>query len=218
MKIRVFFFILAIHFSALAYPPEWFKEVPRSEAQSWEILPQDAKIGEVILSKRTELGVFSNFGATPFVLDGVHFASVEGFWQSLKYPDPAQIQDPRHKISYWPLTRRQVEGLSGMEAKEAGNIANKIYRENKLLNISWGPNFFDYKDYSQGSEFHYHLVKRAIREKLNQNQGLWELLLRTECLILKPDHDVKEDYPPAYHYYKILMELRAEKINLPCRK
>lgn len=56
--------ILILSFANLAwaqdYPAEWFKEIPRSEAESWEILPQDAKEGEVILSKRTELGIFSN--------------------------------------------------------------------------------------------------------------------------------------------------------------
>jgi len=216
MNFLTFTSILLLSFSALAFPPDWFKEIPRSEAQSWEILPQDAKEGEVILSKRTELGIFSNFGDTPFVLDETLFASIEGLWQSLKFPDPLQPQDSRHKISNWPLTRRQVEGLTGMEAKKAGNEANKIYRDHQLVDVSYGDHFFNYTDHKEGSEFHYRLIKRAIREKLNQNSGLWQLLLKTECLRLRPDHDVKEDAPPAYHYYKILMELRSEKLQINC--
>jgi hypothetical protein len=41
------------------YPREWWIDIPRHEAAAWEILPQDAKPGEVILSKRTELGILS---------------------------------------------------------------------------------------------------------------------------------------------------------------
>jgi hypothetical protein len=40
-----------------AYPAAWWAPVPRESAASWEILPQDAGPGEVILSKRTELGI-----------------------------------------------------------------------------------------------------------------------------------------------------------------
>ena len=31
--------------------------------------------------------MLSNFAYTPFELDGVHYESVEGFWQSLKFPE-----------------------------------------------------------------------------------------------------------------------------------
>ena len=39
---------------------------PTNGAPAWEIFPQDAKAGEVILSKRNELGLLSNFAPTPF--------------------------------------------------------------------------------------------------------------------------------------------------------
>ena len=48
------------------YPPEWFAPINDPNKPSWEILPQEAKAGEVILSKRNELGILSNFAATPF--------------------------------------------------------------------------------------------------------------------------------------------------------
>ena len=52
--------------------------------------------GEVILSKRNELGLLSNFAATPFTFKGKRYASLEGFWQMMKYPEgPA---DPRAKF------------------------------------------------------------------------------------------------------------------------
>ena len=40
---------------AESYPEKWWEEFPREEAHYWEILPQDAEHGEVILSKRIEL-------------------------------------------------------------------------------------------------------------------------------------------------------------------
>lgn len=217
MKNLFFILILAPLISfAQDYPAEWFKEVPRSEAQSWEILPQDAKQGEVILSKRTELGIFSNFGATPFVLDGKSFASVEGLWQSLKYPDPAIPNDERHAITDWEFSRAEVEAMVDRVAKGAGNSANKVYAKYKLKNINWGEHFFNYTDLAEGSQFHYALIKRALRAKLDQNTGLWALLMRTGCLKLKPDHHVNETDPPSYKYFNIYMELRSERQFVPC--
>ena len=62
---------------------------PKEGAPAWEILPQEAKPGEVILSKRKELGLLSNFAATPFVFRGQRYASLEGFWQMMLYPESA---------------------------------------------------------------------------------------------------------------------------------
>ena len=211
----ILLFLPVISF-AQNYPAEWFIEIPRNEAQSWEILPQDAKPGEVILSKRTELGIFSNFGATPFALDGKSYASVEGLWQSLKYPDPEIKDDPRHAINDWEHSRAQVEQMVGLDAKDAGNAANAIYRTHKLKDVSYKNTFFDYNDYSAGSDYHYMIIKRALRAKLDQNPGLWGLLMKTGCLILKPDHKVSENDPPSYQYFKIFMELRREKQFVPC--
>src|SRR5579862_950206 len=67
-----------------SYPPYWWAPVPENQKASWEILPQAAGPGEVILSKRNELGILSNFAATPFTFRGRRYASVEGFWQMMK--------------------------------------------------------------------------------------------------------------------------------------
>ena len=212
------FLLLLVPFISLAenYPREWWIEIPRGEAASWEILPQDAKPGEVILSKRTELGIFSNFGATPFILDGKKFASVEGLWQSIKYPDPSIGSDSRHQIKQWAFTRVEVEMMVGSESKNAGSLANKIYSQFGLKDVSWGEYFFDYVDHAEGSAFHYVLIKRALRAKLDQNPGLWELLLKTGCLTLKPDHKPGSNEPASYRYYEIYMELRSERQTERC--
>src|SRR5436853_3125026 len=77
------------------YPAHWWAPVSTNGAPSWEILPQAAGPGEVILSKRHELGLLSNFAATPFTFRGKPYASLEGFWQMMKYPENAD--DPRAK-------------------------------------------------------------------------------------------------------------------------
>src|SRR5215472_14424044 len=69
------------------YPEHWWTPVPKEGAPSWEILPQEAGPGEVILSKRNELGLLSNFAATPFEFHGKRYASLEGFWQMMKFPE-----------------------------------------------------------------------------------------------------------------------------------
>ncbi len=74
----------------------------------WEILPQAAKPGEVILSKRNELGILSNFAATPFVLHGKRYASVEGFWQMMLYPEGAGDARAQDASVVWPHKRANM--------------------------------------------------------------------------------------------------------------
>src|SRR6266853_2480431 len=105
------------------YPSHWWAPVPKEGAPSWEILPQEAGPGEVILSKRHELGLLSNFAATPFNYHGRRYASLEGFWQMMKYPE--NEEDPRARFPglQWPCTREEVAQMTGFEAKRAGTLA-----------------------------------------------------------------------------------------------
>ncbi len=75
------------------YPSHWWNPVPKEGAPAWEIMPQEAGPGEVILSKRNELGLLSNFAATPFTYRGKRYASLEGFWQMMLHP--GGDDDPR---------------------------------------------------------------------------------------------------------------------------
>ena len=95
---------------APGYPAHWWTPVPAESATSWEILPQAAKPGQVILSKRNELGILSNLAATPFTLRGQRYASVEGFWQMMLYPEGPR--DPRALAPgiVWPHTCEEVGG------------------------------------------------------------------------------------------------------------
>jgi hypothetical protein len=126
--------VIAVGQEPARYPPHWWAPVPESQKAAWEILPQAAKPGEVILSKRNELGILSNFAATPFTFRGKRYASVEGFWQMMLYQEGPD--DPRAKAPgvTWPHTRDEVAQMTGFEAKNAGTLAENNMRK---LGINW---------------------------------------------------------------------------------
>ena len=214
----VLIFLLVSFFQNLLaaenYPREWWAPVSRTGAPAWEILPQDAGPGEVVLSKRNELGVFSNFGEAQFILDEVRYNSIEGLWQMMKYPDPKWDGDPRRKLaaSLWPYTREQVATLVGFEAKAAGDEANKLYTKYGLKLVSYHGEAFDYKDMGAGSEAHFQIIREATRQKVFQNPEVKALLLKTKGLKLIPDHETGTGKPKSYYYYNILMEIRDREL------
>lgn len=204
-----YLFILLITLSSQAfaqgYPEEWFKPVSREGAPAWEILPQDAGPGEVILSKRNELGILSNFAATPFIFRGVSYASVEGFWQMMKFPEGPN--DLRSTLKY-PFSRAQVSAMTAFDAKNAGSIGTKLMKE---LGIDWVTFESQQMVYcSIAPELHYDLIKAAMREKLYQNPEVKRILLLTGNLILRPDHHDEGCQAPEWKYFQLWMELRSE--------
>lgn len=193
---------------APAYPPEWWTPVPRESAASWEILPQDAGPGEVILSKRTELGLLSNFAPTPFTLDGETYASVEGFWQMLKYPEGPGDERLRDPSVTWSHTRAQVGAMSAFEAKAAGTAANENMAKLGIAWVTYRGRRIDHREKQKG-EF-YRLIRAAEQAKLDQNPAVAEILRKTGTLILRPDHHQAPDAAPAMKYCEIWMEIRAQ--------
>lgn len=189
------------------YPPQWWESVDPSSAPSWEILPQEAGPGEVILSKRTELGIFSNFAATSFTFENVIYASVEGFWQMMKFPDSLLLDDPRKSFE-WSHTREEVGNLVGFEAKDAGNEGSKVMKELDINWVSYKGERLEYRTQEKGA--HYNLIRNAMKAKLEQNPEVKRLLLQTGDLKLRPDHDQGANPPPAWLYHEIWMEFRAE--------
>ena len=189
------------------YPPEWWVPVPTNEAASWEVLPQAAGPGEVIVSKRTELGILSNFAPTPFELDGARYASVEGFWQMLKYPEGSGDERRRDPAVVWPHTRAEVAAMGGFEAKAAGTAANENMKQLGIRWVTYQGRRMDYRENAKG-EF-YHLIRRAMQAKRDQNPAVAETLEKAGTLTLRPDHHQGPDAPPAERYCVIWMELRA---------
>ncbi len=96
----------------------------------------------------------SNLAETPFMMDGRHYASIEGFWQGLKFPDQGE--------------RSRVAALSG---KEARNAARKAPDQ---------PSFVYGRDtMAFGSPGHHALMRRACDAKFTQHLIAREALLST---------------------------------------
>lgn len=189
------------------YPPRWWKEVPRSEAAWWEVLPQEAGPGEVILSKRNELGLLSNFAATPFEYHGKRYASLEGFWQSMLYPEGPSDPRAKHPGIRWKHTRDQVAAMVAFQAKAAGDLAEKNMSRMGIDWVSFEGRRMPYRQPKPGE--HYRLIVEATREKLRQNPRVREVLLSTGNLQLRPDHHQEKDAPPEWRYFEIYMDLRS---------
>jgi predicted NAD-dependent protein-ADP-ribosyltransferase YbiA (DUF1768 family) len=193
------------------YPAHWWAPVAKEGAPSWEILPQEAGPGEVILSKRNELGLLSNFAATPFTFRGKRYASLEGFWQTMKYPEGRN--DPRAKFPglRWKYTREQVAHLTSFEAKSAGTLADENMKKMGITWVSFAGQQIEYRPAAPGE--HYRLIVAATREKVRQNAEVRKVLLATGDLILKPDHHQEPNPLPAWRYYEILSQIRTELQN-----
>ena len=137
--------------------------------------------------------MLSNFAHTPFDLDGVHYESVEAFWQSIKFPEGSK-------------DRTETAGLVGGQAKRAGKRTRDI-RE------------IEYQSQTTkvGSSEHHKLMRRAIRAKLEQNPGVMKLLLDTgdkqiTHVLKTPDGKILSDSKtiPGAVFSQILMDLRQE--------
>lgn len=99
------------------------------------------------------LDLISNFAATPFVLDGVAYGSVEGFWQCFRYADPTE--------------RARVAALAGRAAKAAGKATPPERFDYAGASIRWGT--FE----------HWQLMRRACAAKFAQNEAARAALLGT---------------------------------------
>jgi predicted NAD-dependent protein-ADP-ribosyltransferase YbiA (DUF1768 family) len=190
------------------FPAHWWTPVPPESAAAWEILPQAAGPGEVIVSKRHELGLLSNFAPTPFTYRGKRYASLEGFWQMMLYPEGPD--DPRARFAgvEWPFTRDSVARMTAFEAKRAGQLAEKNMEH---IGIDWATfegRRFPYRSARPGQ--HLRLIVAATREKVRQNPKVALLLLSTGDLVLRPDHHEEPDAPPEWRYCDILVDIRAE--------
>jgi predicted NAD-dependent protein-ADP-ribosyltransferase YbiA (DUF1768 family) len=190
------------------YPAHWWTPINDPKKPDWEIMPQEAGPGEVILSKRHELGLLSNFAPTPFVFQGKRYASLEGFWQMMKYPEGPD--DPRAKFAglEWKYTRDQVARMIAFEANAAGALASKNMEQMHITWVSFEGQRFEYKPSAPGE--HYKLIVAATWEKVKQNPEVKKVLLSTGDLILKPDHQQEANAPAAWKYYEILMQIRSE--------
>lgn len=199
------------------YNDDWWKVIPESELASWEIPPQaaDRAKNEVVLSKRTELGVFSNLGVSPFEMDGIKYQSIEGLWQGMKFPESAgdeRFTDPKTgERVVWPYTREQVYQMADFESKKAGDEANAIMKKLGIKWVTYKGQKIEYKGKDQ--EAHYDIIFRASVAKVEQNSAIKELLLKTKGLTFLLDHKQEPNSPPAYQTPNIFMKIRDEVLE-----
>lgn len=212
MKMFFCLFCFFMGFSSLAsssYPKHWWTPVTDANVPTWEILPQAAVIEkkEVILSKRNELGILSNFAATPFSIAGIRYASLEGFWQAMKFPEKSG--DFRFKNqALWPHPRSYVANLTAFDAHRAGKEAEKIMKAQHINWVSFNGFKIEYK--GKDAEAYYDIIEAATRAKIEQNPEVKKILLATGELTLRPDHHEDKDGTKAWKYYEIYMKLRLE--------
>lgn len=130
----------------------------------------------------------SNFSLSPFLLDGVLLASIEGFIQGIKFPEGHPARARAFASTAW-------------QAKECGQGADKVH-------VYWGPTPIAF-----GTTAHHQLVERALRAKFEQNQGLRHVLRSTQGLDIL--HQTGEGAEPALtsipatEFCRILTEIRG---------
>lgn len=190
------------------YPPHWWAPVSKEGSPGWEILPQEAGPGEVILSKRHELGLLSNFAATPFTYRGQRYASLEGLWQMMLYPESPDDERARYPGLKWAHTRAEVAQMTAFEAKKAGTLAEQNMKAMGIDWVTFEGKRMPYRPAEPGE--HYQLIVEATREKVGQNPEVKNVLLATGDLKLRPDHHQEPNAPAAWHYFDILTDIRKQ--------
>ena len=134
--------------------------------------------------------LLSNFAHTPFTLDGRAYASVEGFYQGLKFSDPVE--------------RERVAALHGREAKAAARGASAsttVYEDETIV---------------LGSGVHHALLARALRAKLAQHPDIAAAFVATRPRPLVHHTGRRSRRPSAFPdevFCRILSELREELAN-----
>lgn len=193
------------------YPAHWWTPVPQEGKSDWEILPQEAGPGEVILSKRNELGLLSNFAATPFAFRGKRYASLEGFWQMMLYPEGPSDTRAKFPGIEWKYTREQVAQMTSFEAKSAGTMAEENMKKMGIDWVTFEGRRFRYRSATPG--VHYRLIVEATWAKVRQNSEVRKVLLSTGDLVLRPDHHSEEGAPPEWRYFEILTRIRTRLLR-----
>jgi hypothetical protein len=152
-------------------------------------LPLHQRPLNVISNSPDEIGrQLSNFAERRFVMDDRVYASIEGWYQGLKWPEAAQ--------------RAEAAKLSGKQAKNAAKGAPKS-----------ATFVYEGRTYAFGSEEHHALVKIAIRASLAQNPEVKAAFVATRPRPIVHNLGRKERPGaslPATKFARILEEIREE--------
>jgi hypothetical protein len=142
---------------------------------------------------------------------GRTYASLEGFWQMMLYPENGYDPRAQHPGLEWTYTRDLVAQMTSFEAKRAGDLAEANMRNMGIDWVSFEGRRFPYRSAEPGE--HYRLIVEATREKVRQNPEVERVLLATGHLVLKPDHHQEAGAPPEWRYFEILTRIRDERMG-----
>ena len=145
---------------------------------------------------------------TPFEFHGKRYASLEGFWQMMKYPEDGN--DPRATFDgvKWKHTRAEVAQMVSFDAKRAGTEAEANMKAMGIDWVTFEGRQMEYRPAEPGE--HYRLIVAATWAKVLQNADVRRVLLSTGDLVLRPDHHQEPDAPAAWRYYEILTDIRRD--------
>lgn len=133
----------------------------------------------------------SNLNQRPFVLDGIKFESVEGFYRWLQWSqDPAKAG--------------QMPALFGVEARRAGK------------GCQFTEATFRGETFELGSPKHHEVIKLAIRESLRQNPELAQQFATTHPRPIIHNTGRRESANtklPGTVFSRLLMEVRQEIVD-----
>jgi predicted NAD-dependent protein-ADP-ribosyltransferase YbiA (DUF1768 family) len=99
------------------------------------------------------IAIVANFAPTPFTLDGMRYACVEAFWQSLRFP-----QEERARIA--PL-----DGFAAKRISEERPYGSHVHYRGEAIPV--------------GAFAHWQLMRRACEAKFLQNADARAALLAT---------------------------------------
>jgi len=129
----------------------------------------------------------SNFVLSPFMLDGILLASVEGFIQGIKFPEGHP-------------NREQAFVSAGWEAKAFSRLADNS-------GAYWAGGSVPY-----ASREHVQLIERALHARFAQNEGLRHVLRSTVGMTIRHDTGAGPEPTatslPAVEFCRILTEIR----------
>ncbi len=131
------------------------------------------------------LQLISNLAQTPFELDGRRYASIEGFWQGLKFPDE--------------VDRQRLAALHGHAAKAAGPSLKPGDRIT-----------YNRREIVAGTVDHWALMEQASRAKFEQHAAARAALSSTRPRGLVHRVPVDSRTIPGIVMADIWMRIRAE--------
>ncbi|MDQ5934632.1 MAG: hypothetical protein QG574_1938 [Cyanobacteriota bacterium erpe_2018_sw_21hr_WHONDRS-SW48-000092_B_bin.40] len=128
----------------------------------------------------------SNFAHTPFVFRGREYASVEGFYQGIKFPE----EEKRIKIA----------AMHGVYARSAGKKAKTKQTT------------FDGQTFMMGSPEHHAVMKEAIRCKMEQHPEITKAFVATRPrpIIHDTGRPARKSAFPVEVFCQIIGEMREE--------